>query len=1081
MRTTDNTLRSRPPYRAAIALLAVWLAAGVGRAQTDDPMLFCMATPVRLATKDWAYVLWDVSAGAALPDEAFAVYARAGGFTSAGTFTRVTVAQRQRDPAAIAWLIDRAEAIGQTAADLSELIDTVFADLSLAPDLTLPQRLAAVVRAADENPEVADNLALLARRHAAIAMAVGRAAVVPIASSGASTIELRAYDVATGTSGTLRSRVGVTANSPTVLPAPVSLSDASTASPKGQLAIGLRWDVTDAYRRLSLLGFGFNVYRINRAYAEQKGYHLTPPAYTLLPSLLATQPNLVKRANRLPVLTDDEAPAGSPYFVDDNNRFEVGATPFADGEQFYYFVTACDVLGRDGTVSAGLLLTARDRFAPLPPVGMRARRLRLYDTAARARDFGVEVSWKPNPQTSNDVTSVYYVYRYTNQTDVTFRSTNTTLNRIGGPITQNTNVTRLAFIDTGVGEADIGRSRYYTVRAVKYAAACTNWSGHSAPVACNLRDEDGPGIPQATLMADRLDVGLYAGAATATVGEGPLDRGDFLLVCNLSNYLARSAIRYIEFHGRETASNGVTPYLLGRYPVDARATAVTSRLVRGEVKQNWSFWCKARLKDGRESNEAAKENVGAPAAPLTYKVVFFGATGAVTRVPVADGARHYTPPAEYPPPVGVTVPTNGPPGVYLHLDGDAYEWRLYTQLGDGALTLAKQGLGEPGNDVTNICSDVTRYLYDTWVKYYIQTLDNNGNPSPLRLLGRCLIPGAVTLPPVNQIYVTPSGKVDNPTLTVGWTVSSHGVDHFDLYIGMINNQPPETWGNSGLSENLAGYEGLVVRLPPTGEASDLLYVGRYATPRLGAGFGAPGTNAFSVTLPVELNRRYFVHIEALSGPSEGTSDLTTWTEGRWTTPVPPSQVEVPWPERPLPEVRDMGGSTIRPVFIPQYTNGIPRNAAAVVIGRVDNTLGAQHTVDGYLLPTGDAVSSYLYWLAEGTDPLLPFVLYRRQVANARFPSVSGQFVQATPLLEEFASQLKTNYAPPRRLVLDPYLIIGKLSLGSTADYDDICVRDRLGIVGGAAYEYYLVRFGSDREPRDVLKLGSVTIPEKPPK
>ncbi len=267
MRTIDaNLFSGRPARRAASCVLALLLSAGAGRAQTDDPMLFGMATTVRLAGKDWAYVLWDVNAGAAMPDEAIAVFARAGDFSAAGTFTRVTIAQRQRDPAAIAWLISRAEAIGQTAADLSDLIDTVFADLALAPDLTLPQRLAAVVRAADENPEVAENLTFLARRHAAIAMASGRAAVVPIASSGASTIELRAYDAATDTAGTLRSRVGVTANAPRILPAPVSPANATEESPKSHLVIGLRWSVTDAYRRVSLLGFGFNVYQIGRAH-----------------------------------------------------------------------------------------------------------------------------------------------------------------------------------------------------------------------------------------------------------------------------------------------------------------------------------------------------------------------------------------------------------------------------------------------------------------------------------------------------------------------------------------------------------------------------------------------------------------------------------------------------------------------------------------------------------------------------------------------------------------------------------------------------------------------------------------------
>jgi hypothetical protein len=89
--------------------------------------------------------------------------------------------------------------------------------------------------------------------------------------------------------------------------------------------------------------------------------------------------------------------------------------------------------------------------------------------------------------------------------------------------------------------------------------------------------------------------------------------------------------------------------------------------------------------------------------------------------------------------------------------------------------------------------------------------------------------------------------------------------------------------------------------------------------------------------------------------------------------------------------------------------------------------------------------------------------------------VSGQCVQTTPLIESFASVLETGATTHRR-IRDPYLIVGKLTLGSTADYDDICVRDRLGIVGGATYEYYLMRFDTRHEPRDVLKLGTVTIP-----
>jgi hypothetical protein len=1062
----------RPAARAAGWLLALLLAAGSGRAQTDDPMLFGMSTAVRLAGKDWAYVLWESNAGASLPDEAVAVYARAGGFTAGGTFSRVSVAQRQRDPAAIAWLIGRAEAIGQTAADLSDLLDTVFADLALAPDLTLAQRLAAVVRAADENPEVAENLALLARRHAAIALALGRAAVVPIASSGASTIELRAYDPATDAAGALRSRVGVTANAPRILPAPVSLANATEQSPKSHLVIGLRWGVTDAYKRVSLLGFGFNVYRMTRTFAESHGYHTSPPARADLPGLLATYPALVKRANRLPVLVDeDETPAGKPFFIDDNNRFEPGATPFTDGQQFYYFVTACDVLGRDGDVSAGLLLTARDFQSPLVPIGVQARRLRTYDGAAR--DFGIEVSWKPNPQTSNDVTSAYYVYRYTNTTDVTFRSTNAVLNRIGGPILQSTNVTRLVFIDTGVGEADIGRYRYYTVRAAEYASGGTNWSGHSAPVACNLRDEDGPGTPAGSLFIDRQHVGIKPEEQPGSITESPLDLGDFRVVCNLPDSDVRSAVRWVEFRGRPAASNSVAPYLIGRYPVAANNEAVTSRLVRVSDKIAWYFWCKALLADGRETPEARSGQFLPLADPMKIRVCYFTATGGVTRV-TAGGGVQYMPP-------GTMSSTNNIPTVAIHLDSDSVEWRVYTQIDDGPLTLMRQGLGEPNTDISGIRGDVERYQHCVWVKYFVQTFDNNGNPSPLKLIDKCYIPGA-TPAAVEYVDVQTAGTAAAPALSVTWVAEPYGVDHFALYIGAEHTNPVPSWAGSGLSTNLAGAEGITLHWICSDGHDDVVHAGRYETLRVGAGLGSAEGNVFTVTIPVLLNRRYYVQIAAVSRCSEGSpSELKA---ASWTTPEVPGQITVPWPARPLPEVVDMTGSSIRPVYLDvyDYPKAVARRTVGVVIGRVENNPDVEHTTtEGYLLPTGDDVSAYLYSLAEGTDPLLPFVLYRRQVANGLFPSVSGQYVQVTPLIESFASKLNINYSPPRRALIDPYLVVGKIDPDLSADYDTICVRDRLGVAGGAVYEYYMMRFDSRKEPRDVLKLGTVTIPERPPK
>jgi hypothetical protein len=1055
---TDHTFR-----RLCLWLLTASLAVGAARAQTDDPMLFCMGTTVRLAGKDWAYVLWEVNAGATFPDEAIAVQARAGDFTAPGAFARITVAQRQSDPATVAWLIGRAEAIGQTAADLASLIDTVFADLALDPALTLEQRLAAVIRAAEENPEVAENLGFLARRHAAIAMAMGRAAVIPIAASGATTIELRAFDAATDRAGALRGRVGVTANTPRILPAPVNPVGASDNSPRGHLVMGLRWDITDAYRRVSLLGFGFNVYRVSRSFAEKNDFHITPPSRTELPSLLATYPLHVKRVNRLPVLYDeDDVPPGSPFFNDDNDRFDPNAAPFVAGQQFYYFVTACDVLGRDGTVSQGVLLTACDRLAPLVPLGLQARRLRTYDGAAR--DFGIEISWKPNPDVTNDTTSAYWVYRCASQDDPTFRARDPVLNRIGGPVAHTTNATRLVYIDTNVGEADFGRRYYYTVRAVDNGSCGPNWSGHSAPVACNLRDEDGPVRPNATLNTDYVTVTVTANEQPVNVAESPVDRGDFRLVCSVPSGVVRDALHHVEFYGRLVASNTASPELIGRYTLDPGASVVTSRYLRVGQNAQWYFWCKAVLKDGRESNLAQSNEFAPPSDPMFYRIASFNALGGITSVPSPVDDPHTVPPG------------SGPPTVDLHLDADAVEWRVYTQIDDGPLALARQGLGEPDTDITGIRADVERYLHCALVKYFVQTFDNNGNPSPLALIGRAFIPGA-TPSAVEYLAPEPTGTPAAPTFDLTWVASPHGVDHFEVFVGLCGDQPPDTLPGSGLSVNLDKGSGSFMLWRREDGAAEEVNIGRYETPRVGAAFGEPDSSLFTVRIPAALSKRYFVMVRPMSRCREG--EPTPWQTVCWAEPAPPGQVTVPWPARPLPPVVADASSDIVPVFLPayDYAGAVRRDTAAVVIGRVDGNMTEQHTRDeGYLLPTGDDIAAYLYAPGGLDDTLLPFVLYRRQVQNTLFPSVSGQYVQVTPLIESFASEIDAKAT--RRRMLDPYLVIGLLDPIGNESHHTICVRDRLGIVGGAAYEYYLMRFDARREPRDVHKLGTVTIPTR---
>ena len=82
--------------------------------------------------------------------------------------------------------------------------------------------------------------------------------------------------------------------------------------------------------------------------------------------------------------TQDYAPFSGPggpddptdrttYFFSDNNGRLSGGQPFIDGTNFYYFITARDILGRDGLASPGGLATACRRIPPQAPTQFKVQ------------------------------------------------------------------------------------------------------------------------------------------------------------------------------------------------------------------------------------------------------------------------------------------------------------------------------------------------------------------------------------------------------------------------------------------------------------------------------------------------------------------------------------------------------------------------------------------------------------------------------------------------------------------------------------------------------------------------------------
>jgi hypothetical protein len=113
-----------------------------------------------------------------------------------------------------------------------------------------------------------------------------------------------------------------------------------------------------------------------------------------------------------------------------------------------------------------------------------------------------------------------------------------------------------------------------------------------------------------------------------------------------------------------------------------------------------------------------------------------------------------------------------------------------------------------------------------------------------------------------------------------------------------------------------------------------------------------------------------------------------------------------------------------------------------------------------------------------TDPaqkLLPCVLYRQQVANDNFSSVSGDVIQCSPLIRSIAWQpgqvnSQVNYSE----LTDPFFRWVGPDLANAPTLDLYLV-DTQPVVIGARYRYWLERFSDLGEPTQTVPCGEVTI------
>ncbi len=1051
--------------------------------------------------RDWAYLLWQATEPVLISNRVFAVYSKPGDATNNAPYTRLSLVSLQTDARVIEPLLERAANLGDDLIKLQQDLLQLFGALMPASAISRAEQLSAVLRGSLNDPRYYQNVLLLARNHAAIDLALGYADA-QIIGPGKTTFEIRAFDPVANQDLAVIGRATVEAGNPTILPptgAPVLVPEPSA---KGDLNLKFRWGTPDNLRRLGLMQFGYNLYRITQGYALAHGWNeVNPPPLPVLNALVLTNPPVARRVNRVPITPSklftipDAAnvvpPTGdtnSFFIMDDDGRgkpdyFNYG---FTNGAQFFYFVTARDVLGRDGTLSPGLLATVCDRMPPYPPTHVKVLNDYQYDPMTMTSNQALRVVWQQDQQT-NDTIVNYLVYRWTNLVQMNALQGNPGNNLIG-VVPHIPGATNNSLLDIGPGSPSAlgayGETFWYTVRAGDAGACGQNLSGAGGPAYGVLRDRNGPpaGIGYIEINCLRPVVSFLE---TKYVASRTNDAANFDLFLDCTRQDNR--FEWAEFYGIATYTAGVAGppltatvsnyfgrlYYMGAPAVSAWWYPPRNPFTNAQVTSiSMQVFCRAALLNGKISNRAVA-TINPPSTDQ-YADVEFQAIAQSTRVLAGnENARDCR---EHDPGGGGPGGTNNVIGVLFQPTPGSAEYRLYRRVDAGPPSLLCQG------PVTNVlqlleCFETAMPVNGGTICFYLQLLDANGNPSPLTPLGCVDVAPNTPLATPVLAKITSVGDQTAPQMKLSWFCPPYGVDRFEVRIAGLPT-PPNT-NQYALSTQLSSTGAPPVMMLFTNSGTNLtLAFNLFRTPKAGPGFGNNGA-LFEIPCAIELGKAYFVTVRSLSKNGDG-SDFSNFESFVWSPTNAPSP-KVPWPARPLPPTSPNFfalGFFLSPTNTSNQAlqtgtymgNGVLVGLTPLGLRTIISLKEGPASINTFVDPMS-AIETNSFG-----SPIFPCALYRYQVPNANFPKTSGDTIQVSPLMENIAYQV--NAVPGQStntIIRDPF-VVATASSDNSNRYLWLWLKDNQPVISGARYKYVLAHFGPNHEIDQLIPSNEVEVP-----
>ena len=1101
--TPMKTVSFRVNFLPAVACFAV--LAGTLQAQDDLPVqesVFTAAVTTEASGQAWAYILWQSNVPELMETKTYSIWSKPGAASSPATMNRVAVVGLQLDPLAVSALVDRAVlALGEDVAALENTIDNLFEELA-AGSISLPEKIAGVIFGALAEERHVENLLLAARRHPALNMALGQAVALPIPSSGPVTFEVREHDPLRDRDLGVIGRVTVDHSEPVLLPGPsvLALTPDDPRDGYNNMNVKLVWDTPDNLRRLLLMTQGYNLYRVEKAFAEAQSpdwSDVSPPA-DILSSLAETAVSGVSRVNEGPITPGrmlSAAELGSidhtvSFFTDEETRFPgypATHTPPQNGDQFYYFVTVRDLLGSDDNsgVSPAVLGTFCDTMPPPIPSGLRVTNEYTWDEGADEQIL--RLHWRANDNSGDKKTTAYFIYRWHNSDDVYRFGGDPVNNLVAGPIWPAPGETQLSWNDPGPYDASTGltydNTVWYTIRSSDdgslsggAAASCFdppfhNLAGHSPPVPGVLRDRVGPESPGAAIFTWCFRPLIFGERAVNRFMERTdEDYVNHRLVATREK--GGRHITGIEFEqileNEDIVPLGTVHFAKGQDRVERWV-----RNLRASAERFTRFRARAHSSFGEVSDW---EVIASQLFPSSREYLEFTwtASGRYERIPwIAAGGNfgrgcrtHFIPPA------GAIGPDEDPWIIVRFFPTPGMrQYKLYYRVDNGPMTLAEEGSGDydPSEEL-----EVPLQLLPASavsVCLFLQVFDINGNPSPMQRLGCVEVQGSqpIATPMMKPIRADVDGTT--PIAKISWVCPPFGIDRFRLWIA-ATPEPVSAAGSSLLYDDVTNPPPNIVSEPVGGGEFVEFDYSSFNTELIGPLFGSGAQ--FSLEIPVMFGSKLRVKVAAIT-PGGEVGPWSNIEEFEWQPAPEFTGPDVPWPARPLPGVGL--ANSFDPSMQAVYLSD--RGTVGVRIGQVEGwceTISSDREPTIFQLSRPEALEAWLFKRTYGSPAVersvLPVMLFRTHVPDPNlYPEVPGDVVQVSPLMENIIDEAVTG----GRRILDPFVHV-RVS-GEEQRFCDLFIMDTQPQVSGARYAYLLALFDEEtKEMLHIIPVGTVAIP-----